>query len=708
MSSCQRLITRQWLIAWRLAGWGADRTVPSAKVPTSRERSASVRGLLSRLMLLLLVIFSLLGSPVAAELSVRVDPPSVYAGETLDLVIEWKGRASGELQLDPLRGDFDVLGTSQAREIGFVNGRRTDLRRWQIRLRPRAVGSLRIPPIAVGNGQTPEIAIEVRPLPAGALGGPGDEVFVELLVGNQPAAGAVTKDAVTGDSVTGDAMAGSVAKEHASAKAPSIERGVADSGELQATQRAIVQQQLPVIVRLYSARPIRGGTLSDPEAAGAVLQRTAGDREFDTERNGRAYRVIERRYSLSPERSGALQIGPVVFEGELAKAPSGGAGSAETQDLFGRDPMMAQLFGHGPWSSFDRGERVRAQSPTINLEVDPLPESASLGPWLPAEALELNDDWAGQPPAARVGEPLTRTITIVAKGLDANQLPELEFSLPDSVRAYPEPPENETRSDGEHLFGISRQQISLIPTQAGRLELPAIELSWWDLEAKRERQARLPPVMLDVEGASLGDGQAAAPAADARLDPERTAMPGTQPGSPAAQDANPGADADLDGGIAISSIGLSFWLQVLVAGLLLMVLTWAAFRFWLSARLSSLVPGRSGSSGSVLRVVRKSLVQACQVNDPRAAAQALLNWARLRWPDQAIGNLSALAAHLGASPLAFEVRRLQDCLFAPGAGEWNGAVLLVMLDQLDQQPVRQFRSAHAKSSALPPLYPQQH
>ena len=62
----------------------------------------------------------------------------------------------------------------------------------------------------------------------------------------------------------------------------------------------MVQEQVPVVVRLYSALPLRGGALSDPLADGVVLERLGEDSQYRTSRDGGEYQVIERRFSLSP------------------------------------------------------------------------------------------------------------------------------------------------------------------------------------------------------------------------------------------------------------------------------------------------------------------------------------------------------------------------------------------------------------------------
>jgi len=45
---------------------------------------------------------------------------------------------------------------------------------------------------------------------------------------------------------------------------------------------------------------------------------------------------------------------------------------------------------------------------------------------------------------------------------------------------------------------VLSRRFSLVPMQAGRISLPGPQMGWWDVRAGRARQARLPPLTLDV------------------------------------------------------------------------------------------------------------------------------------------------------------------------------------------------------------------
>src|SRR5690606_14888217 len=76
-----------------------------------------------------------------------------------------------------------------------------------------------------------------------------------------------------------------------------------------------VQQSVALVLRLYYATPLVSGTLDQPAADGAAMQRIGSDVQYTRDVGGRRYTVIERRYQIVPERSGPLTIPGARFEG---------------------------------------------------------------------------------------------------------------------------------------------------------------------------------------------------------------------------------------------------------------------------------------------------------------------------------------------------------------------------------------------------------
>ena len=212
-------------------------------------------------------------------------------------------------------------------------------------------------------------------------------------------------------------------------------------------------------------------------------------------RNKRRYQVVERRYTISPEKSGELRIPPATFSGQLSTAQQGPGRSSPLNSL------RQQFFRNSPFGS--GGRSVRISSKAITIDVLPRPAAAG-NSWLPAEDLELQDSWASDPPRLRTGEPVSRTISLRATGLSGTQIPALEIESPEHTRVYPETPVNESHTDGDKVFASSRQTFTYIPGQAGELTIPAVEVHWWDTRSDEQATARLPQWVVKVEPGASG------------------------------------------------------------------------------------------------------------------------------------------------------------------------------------------------------------
>ena len=171
-------------------------------------------------------------------------------------------------------------------------------------------------------------------------------------------------------------------------------------------------------------------SLSDPpdvSGATAVVEKIGDDKSYDTRRGGKAFNVVERRYAIYPQGSGNLTIEPVVFQGQISN------GMSFFSNPFGRQPRT-----------------VVVQSDPITLNVRAIPKTFTGGQWLPARDITLSEEWSQYPLKFKVDEPLTRTITLTARGLTSSQLPELpKWQSPD-FKQYPDQPklEDDKKSSG--------------------------------------------------------------------------------------------------------------------------------------------------------------------------------------------------------------------------------------------------------------------
>ena len=146
-----------------------------------------------------------------------------------------------------------------------------------------------------------------------------------------------------------------------------------------------------------------------------------------------------------------------------------------------------------------RGERYEAQVPALEFQVRPLPETwPEQAAWLPAQGLELAAHWQTNPTAATQGQPQELLIQMNVVGQQAQSLPLFEpLSLPQvHMEALSEQRRNRV-IDG-HLVGQLEQRLLVYPLTEGSVQLPPLQLSWWNLleEHLEKSQLSLPPLQV--------------------------------------------------------------------------------------------------------------------------------------------------------------------------------------------------------------------
>lgn len=452
------------------------------------------------------------------------------------------------------------------------------------------------------------------------------------------------------------------------------------------------------------------GQIGDPTPDNALLERLGDDLRFTTTYNGQEYRVFERRFSVLAEKSGELLIPSASFRGNLIKPQS-------RQGVQRRTDPFSQFFSS---SQVGKGQPISIRSEPLQLVIEPHPPVFDGQQWLPAEQLSLHDSWSDKPPVMRVGEPVSRTITIEARGLVASQIQPLELPDISSFRRYGEPPENQTRTDGQTVYATSRRTFTYIPAFAGEQEIPALKLNWWNVLTDQQASATLPPWQFRVQPGI--DGQATTAAPSTATSPATTTAPtsGAQPGAETSM-AQPKPAAD--GIIASISSAISNWLIPIAIALLVLIglFLWIARRQPGSRDLgngqarpasaandlaahSTTGSGGDASPGAVVmtdnqRQLLKAFTRACEQHDASAAAGILLDLAKLTWPDNPPRSIGALATRVSRD--AELLRELDQYLYAGTSQQWQGAELCAAF--AEGLPVAQ--QAETAREALKPLYP---
>ncbi|MFJ4145694.1 BatD family protein [Pseudomonas sp. NPDC089734] len=402
-----------------------------------------------------------------------------------------------------------------------------------------------------------------------------------------------------------------------------------------------VQAQAVLTLRIYhSVSLFDDSSLSPLQIAEARVDKLGESRTYEKLINGVRHGVIEMRYAIYPQQSGTLEVPALVFSATLVQT------GAQSQD--------ASPFGPQP------GKLVRVNSAKIPLNVKPRPASYPADvPWLPARSVSLEEHWNPEPGNSQVGDSLTRTIILKAEGLSGSQLPPLPATDVPGLRHYPDQPQMNNLISERGLIGTREEREALVPNRAGAIDLPTVDVTWWNTREDHLEHSSLPARTLQVSN-----------------------NPGLAVDTPVNNDA---------GSLAV--IGPPVWPWQL-STLLFACTTLLGLTLWWRARGQPAVT-RTVQNGPSPRTVLDDLKRACQANDPQATRQALDTWAR-----QQPETLADMAARF--VPLSDALDGLNGALYSETGQFWLGEDLWRAIRTL---PAAERIQDPAADTGLPPLYP---
>ncbi|WP_285764924.1 BatD family protein [Biformimicrobium ophioploci] len=391
-----------------------------------------------------------------------------------------------------------------------------------------------------------------------------------------------------------------------------------------------VGEQLLVKVRLYTSVSLHSLDPSPLDIPNAQVEKVTENR-YDRHINNVGYAVYEIVFAVFPEKPGPITIPALTYH-------------ALTGD---RDPF----------SIFNRSsKRMRLRSTSKNVMVMPRPDSYSGEHWLPARSLGIAQAWSKDPKEFKVGEPITRILTVTGEGLKASQLPPIPRLSVDGLKTYPDQPQKEDTTSMQGITGVRTETTAIVASQPGDYALPAVTITWWDTEAQQQRAAYLPPFTFTVTG-----GQTIAPAEGAAAE--------TGPLTTAQQEI---ATADNN------------WLwRALAIGSLIANLALAGLIIWLwRGRIRTNFDQATTEEPEPAAL--PDLETAAASGDAANLQPALLAWAQ-RQPGVQTGDSLSKAAQRSNNPdFSKLVVLLEQALFAEPARPLNSHQVQILISRLEK------------------------
>jgi hypothetical protein len=420
------------------------------------------------------------------------------------------------------------------------------------------------------------------------------------------------------------------------------------------TEKPFIQSQVLYTVKLFRRVDLAKANLSEPELNDAVIEKLADDTNYTTQVSGVTYVVIERKYAIFPQKSGVTTIKPLVL----------------TADTVARGRQNNSFF------NSQMTQRRIVKSNQITLNVQPIPTTFTDAHWLTAENVELTQTWSGDFSQMKVGEPLTRTIKLVARGSTVGQIPELNsIKIDPQLKAYNDQPVLQEDKTVDGIVANREEKIAFIPAKAGHYTLPEIKISWFNTQTQKIEIASLPEMTLNVVGENAAQVQTSI---DQELPP--VSAPVVENTTPILE--TPKNDFFWQALAIFSTIG---WF---------LTLGFLFFKHKTAAKKAT-KPVESPAEIS-LKACIKQLKNACESNDANSAKSALLEWGRRQFDESSLGSI---APHCEAR-LRDEMLKLNASLYAKNAEPWQGKELFKAFSENNARA----KLATQKSDALKPLY----
>ncbi len=232
-----------------------------------------------------------------------------------------------------------------------------------------------------------------------------------------------------------------------------------------------VGQRVTLVVELLAPGYFSGAPAFDlPDPQGLLIVPPGGSPTISTkEIEGTSYTVQRHEFSVFARSAGAQTIPPLT-----------------ARFHFKRNPLDADIL---PAMVTTDAVSFTAQLP---------PGAENLGNVISARGLQAVESWKPEPGKAKAGDAFTRTITFTAPDVPAMLFPPFPAGQIDGLGVYPSPPEVRDHTERGQIRGERRDSITYVCKRPGQFRIPAVRMTWWDLDARQLRTIDFPERTLEV------------------------------------------------------------------------------------------------------------------------------------------------------------------------------------------------------------------
>lgn len=413
-----------------------------------------------------------------------------------------------------------------------------------------------------------------------------------------------------------------------------------------------INQQVLYTVRLYSNQQLINAEYHPPNVSNALLIPLGDSRRYQTLLHNQTYSVAEQQYLIFPQKSGKIKIDPPSFNATVYR---------------------------------DFPRQMNLLSKVTTLDVRPAPNDFTGKFWLPAQNISLSESYDSLNQPLTEGTTVTRTVTLKAEAMPAQLLPNLDFETNNQFSVYPETPEIKNKVKITDLTGISTTKVTYLFDKAGQITIPELKIHWFNTSTGKAEVTALPPRSLTIT-------PSVKPSTEANLSKPKLQIFH----DPITKEAPQHSESTfLKFLLGQGPTSLIIWALVIGFGsawVLVFLIWWLRnSRFFRQNRH---------------RFVIKQVQKACKKNQPDLARTALLNWARLQWPERTILNLQEISQLAENPQLKKHLMVLSEVLYKTNTqSSWDGASLWQAFEAYIKLKPSSKKNKKQKHKDLPPINP---
>ena len=423
-----------------------------------------------------------------------------------------------------------------------------------------------------------------------------------------------------------------------------------------------VQEQVIFTVRLITNVSLTAAQL-DPLSIPDTFVTELDEQNYKTTINNQPALVVEKRFAIFPLKSGTLTIPALRYQVAI-----------DDGDIWSRMSGSNNIL------------RLMTEEKTLTVNAAPADKTN----WLPAENLHISEHWSAGLDNMKVGEPISRTITITAKGLTAAQIPPLTSSSIDGLTFYQDQAQTDDQKTKNGIQGSRIETTAIVPNKDGKYTLPEIRIEWWNTKTQEYQVATLPAVNLTVGTNSHS------PTADEIVETAKQIMEKSKE-----QTNEPSIVIDSNNIQTETKTPVWIYIALAISSLLsvFFFLAWWNLRQRFNTyihRKNELEKAAIASETNAWNQVKECLQQ----NNLIELRQAIIEWAKLYWKNDSIQSLQDVAVQADSVSLQEMLAQLDASLFAANNHHFDKQVLREALGNLRRGKMQKA----ATENQLRPLY----